>query len=105
MSSMTYSPVPGLLQIVGSFGEMPTYLTIIKKGGLKMKTLKIDEYLVVNLYTQKRRWLTVLPRKLQAYDVVVRIRGTVKVPDMLPIIELGEITIPEIEAMAQAEMG
>ncbi len=69
-----------------------------------MVTIKIDEYLVVNLYTKKRKWLAKLPTRMPSYDVAIRIRGTIKIPDMLPIIELGELTIPELEAEAQAEM-
>lgn len=69
-----------------------------------MKTLKIDEYLIVNLYTGKKRWVSRLPNRLPAYDVAVRVRGLIKIPDIMPIIELGEIAIPDIEALAQATM-
>lgn len=68
-----------------------------------MKQIKIDEYLVVNIYTQKKRWLQVLPRRLQAYEVAIRVKGFVNIPDMLPIIELGEIKIPDIETEVQAQ--
>lgn len=70
-----------------------------------MKMVKIDEYLVINIYSGKRRWLQILPRKLPAYEVAIRIKGLVKIPDILPIIELGEIKIPDIEALAEAQMG
>lgn len=70
-----------------------------------MKTIKIDEYLIVSLYSGKRRWLQTLPKRLPAYDVAIRIRGKVNIPDLLPVIELGEISIPDIEAEAQATMG
>ena len=69
-----------------------------------MRTLKIDEYLVVNTYTGKRRWLSKIPSRLGAYDVPIRIKATIKIPDMLPVLELGEIAIPDLEAEAQAVM-
>lgn len=68
-----------------------------------MRKLQIDEYLVVNTYTGKRKWLQTLPR-LGAYDVAIRVKGTVLLPDKLPMIDFGEITIPEFEAEANAGM-
>lgn len=69
-----------------------------------MKRVKIDEYLVINIRTGKERFLKALPRTLGAYDVAVRIKATVIIPDMLPILDLGEVTIPELEALAEASM-
>ncbi len=70
-----------------------------------MRILKVDEFLIVNMVTHKKRWCSRLPSRLGAYDVAVRVRGTVKIPDSLPIIDFGEISIPEFEAEAQAQMG
>ena len=70
-----------------------------------MKAVKIDEYLVINLYTGKRRWLTQSPTRKSTYDIVIRVRGTVKIPDSIPIIDFGEISVPDFEAEAQAVMG
>ncbi len=69
-----------------------------------MKTVRIDEYLVINIRTKKERFLKALPKTLGAYDVAVRIKATVNIPDILPVLDLGEITIPELEALAQASM-
>lgn len=69
-----------------------------------MRTIKIDEYLIVNLYRGSKKWAMKAPTNRSAYDVVIRIRGTVKIPDSVPIIDFGEITIPELEAQAQAQM-
>mgnify|MGYP001574113271 CR=1 FL=1 len=70
-----------------------------------MKIIKIDEYLVVNMYTHQHKFLASPPKKKSAYDVVIRIKGTVNIPDSLPTIDFGEINIPEIEeAMSNAEM-
>lgn len=70
-----------------------------------MRTIKVDEYLIVNLYSGKKRWLSQIPNKKSAYDVVIRVKGIVKIPDSVPLIDFGEISIPEIEASAQANMG
>ena len=70
-----------------------------------MRAIKIDEYLIVNLHSGKKRWLQTAPSRNSAYDVVIRIKGTVKIPDCVPVIDFGEVTIPEIEALVQAEMG
>lgn len=70
-----------------------------------MKVVKIDEYLVINVRTGKERFLKSLPPTLGVYDVAVRIKATVRIPDMLPIIDLGEVTIPELEVLAQSQMG
>lgn len=69
-----------------------------------MRIVKIDEYLVVNLYSGKRKWLTKLPTRKGAYDVIIRVKGVVKIPDKMPTLDFGEVSIPEIEAIAQAEM-
>ncbi len=70
-----------------------------------MRVIKVDEYLVINIYTGSRKWLTQPPRKKSAYDVVIRIKGTVKMPDSIPLIDIGEVTIPELEALQEARMG
>ncbi len=70
-----------------------------------MRQIKVDEFLIVNLYTGKRRWLSQNPNKKSAYDVVIRIRGKINIPDSVPIVDFGEISIPEIDASAQAIMG
>ena len=69
-----------------------------------MRVVKIDWYLVINIRTHKERFLKSLPRTLGAYEVAVRIKGTVNIPDMLPVIDLGEITIPELESLAESSM-
>lgn len=69
-----------------------------------MRTIKIDEYLIVNLYKGSKRWMAKPPSNKSAYDVVIHIKGAVHIPDSIPIIDFGEVTIPELEAQAQAEM-
>lgn len=69
-----------------------------------MRKLQIDEYLVVNTYTGKKKWLQSLPKRLGAYETAIHIKGTVLLPDKLPTVDFGEITIPEFEAQANAEM-
>ncbi len=69
-----------------------------------MKIIKIDEFLVVNIYTHKHTWRQTSPNKKGVYDVVIRVRGIVKIPEVLPEINFGEITITDIEANAQASM-
>ena len=69
-----------------------------------MKVITIDEHLVVNLYSLKKRWLSSLPRRLGAYEVAIRVKGKVRIPDYLPVIDLGDINIEEIDVHAQASM-
>lgn len=70
-----------------------------------MKTIIIDEVLIVNLVSGKKRWLSNMPHRLGAYEVGIRIKGKVNIPDWLPLIDLGEIKIPDLEAEAQSSMG
>lgn len=70
-----------------------------------MKRIIIDEVLIINLYSGKKKWMAGVPRRLSAYEVAIRIKGKVNIPDWLPLIDVGEIDIPEIEAAAEASMG
>ena len=70
-----------------------------------MKTINIDEYLVINAYTGNRRWLSKRPIRPKTSEIIVRIKGQVKYPEPVFTADFGEITITEAEAHAQASMG
>lgn len=69
-----------------------------------VKTIMIDEYLIINVSTGARRWLT-RPVKLKVNEVCIRVKGRVKYPEMNFTADFGEITIAEADVMAQASAG
>jgi len=69
-----------------------------------MRTVIINEVLVINLYSGRKKWLAKMPRRLAANEVGIKVKGKVNLPDWLPVIDLGEISVAEVEVMAQASM-
>ena len=69
-----------------------------------MVTLKIDEYLIINMYTRNKRWLAKRPNRPKANEVIVHIKGTVKYPEPIFVADFGELSVNEAEVFAQAAM-
>ena len=69
-----------------------------------MKTVTIDEYLIINAYTGTRRWLSKKPARPKSSEIIVHIKGVVKYPEPIFVADFGELTVTEAEASAQASV-
>lgn len=69
-----------------------------------MRTIRINDYVIFDAHTGKRRWLTNLPRRLRAQEYAVRVTGTISYPEPLQTIDIGEVTFEEVEVNAEARM-
>ena len=68
-----------------------------------MKTMRVDEYLIINTNTGAKRWVAKQPKR-KPNEVVLRIRGIVNYPEPIFLVNFGDLTCPEAEVNAQAEM-
>jgi hypothetical protein len=61
-----------------------------------VRTIVIDEYLVVNVRTGKRKWTIKMPKSLSSNDVLIKVRGKVILPDAVMNVDFGTVTVPEL---------